>query len=61
MQTEFMSDRTIWVITAVYLSEDLDVQTARRLLGKDKIIGVSANNIAEAEIAIRNGADYLGN
>jgi thiamine-phosphate pyrophosphorylase len=26
----------------------------------DKIIGVSAHNVAEAEIAVRNGADYLG-
>ncbi|SEC42697.1 thiamine phosphate synthase [Paenibacillus sp. GP183] len=26
----------------------------------DKIVGVSAHNVAEAEIAVRNGADYLG-
>jgi thiamine-phosphate pyrophosphorylase len=26
----------------------------------DKIVGVSAHNVFEAEIAVRNGADYLG-
>lgn len=34
--------------------------TARKLLGKDAIIGVSANTIEEAEAAARGGADYLG-
>src|SRR5947207_13651062 len=33
----------------------------RRLLGEDKIVGVSVNTKTEAEVAIRNGADYLGN
>lgn len=61
MQMEFMSDRTIWVLTAVYWCNALDVPTARRLLGKDKIVGVSVNTKTEAEIAIRDGADYLGN
>jgi thiamine-phosphate diphosphorylase/hydroxyethylthiazole kinase len=32
----------------------------RRLLGKEKIVGASVNTRAEAEVAIRDGADYLG-
>lgn len=40
--------------------DDLDLTTARRLLGKDAIIGVTANSLEEAEIAARDGADYLG-
>jgi len=37
-----------------------ELKTARELLGKDKIIGVSVNTIEEAETALRDGADYLG-
>jgi thiamine-phosphate diphosphorylase len=33
---------------------------ARALLGPEKIIGVSVGNVAEAEIAVADGADYLG-
>ena len=33
---------------------------ARRVLGPDKIIGVSAHSVAEAIEAEKNGADYLG-
>ena len=33
---------------------------ARRLLGEDFIIGVSAHNQAEAVQAVSEGADYLG-
>ncbi|OTA99175.1 hypothetical protein M426DRAFT_325371 [Hypoxylon sp. CI-4A] len=40
--------------------DDLDLPTARRLLGEDAIIGVTTNNVAEAEIASKGGADYLG-
>ena len=32
----------------------------RKLLGKDKIIGVSVQTVEEALIAQNNGADYLG-
>lgn len=39
---------------------DIDLLTARRLLGTDKIIGISAGNIEEAQIAEKNGADYIG-
>lgn len=37
-----------------------DLETARKLLGDDKIIGVTVSNVEEALIACKNGADYLG-
>ncbi|TKA74907.1 hypothetical protein B0A55_03759 [Friedmanniomyces simplex] len=40
--------------------DDLDLKTARNLLGPDAIIGVTANNLEEALEAARDGADYLG-
>ena len=40
--------------------EDMDPAEARRILGPDKIIGVSAHNVAEAKAAEAAGADYLG-
>ncbi|WP_094606407.1 Thiamine-phosphate synthase [Sporomusa silvacetica DSM 10669] len=40
--------------------EDLPVVVARKLLGPDKIIGVSAATLAEALLAQDQGADYLG-
>jgi thiamine-phosphate pyrophosphorylase len=40
--------------------EDLPVDEARRIMGKDAIIGVSANNLTEALAAAAMGADYLG-
>lgn len=40
--------------------EDMDLQTARRILGPDAIIGVTANSLSEAVIAASGGADYLG-
>lgn len=39
---------------------DLPAEIARRLLGEDAIIGVSAHNAAEALAAEAAGADYLG-
>lgn len=39
---------------------DLPAAEARRLLGPDKVIGVSAHNVAEAKKAAADGADYLG-
>ena len=39
---------------------DIDAVSARKLLGDNKIIGVSARNLQEAKIAKENGADYLG-
>jgi len=39
---------------------DIELQDARRLLGPDAIIGVSANTLEEAIEACEGGADYLG-
>lgn len=40
--------------------DDLPCAAARKLLGEDYIIGVSAHNPAEAKVALQSGADYLG-
>ena len=39
---------------------DIDVKTARKLIGEDKILGVSAQNVYQAIEAEKMGADYLG-
>ncbi len=39
---------------------DLPIEVARRILGPDKIVGISVNTVAEALDAERRGADYLG-
>ncbi|MGI6174852.1 MAG: thiamine phosphate synthase [Christensenellales bacterium] len=40
--------------------DDMPAQHARRIIGKDKILGVSASNLSEAMAAVSAGADYLG-
>lgn len=40
--------------------DDMAFEKARSLLGNDKIIGVSAHNLKEAQDAYEKGADYLG-
>lgn len=40
--------------------DDLPCAAARKILGEDYIIGVSAHNPAEAAEALESGADYLG-
>lgn len=40
--------------------DDLPCAAARKILGEDYIIGVSAHNPAEAVEALERGADYLG-
>ncbi|KAL2047137.1 hypothetical protein N7G274_001156 [Stereocaulon virgatum] len=40
--------------------DDMDLQTARRILGPEAIIGVSASNVFEAIEAASGGANYLG-
>ena len=40
--------------------DDMDLRTARKILGHEKIIGVTANSIEEATKATNGGADYLG-
>ena len=40
--------------------DDMSAKEARRILGADKIIGVSAHDPEEARKAFADGADYLG-
>jgi len=40
--------------------EDLPPADARRLLGPERVLGVSAGNLEEARAALAAGADYLG-
>src|SRR2546421_8003758 len=40
--------------------DDMPAGLARQLLGPDRILGVSAANMEEAEEAVAGGADYLG-
>jgi len=40
--------------------DDMSLPDARRLLGPDKVIGISVNTLHEATEAERLGADYLG-
>lgn len=40
--------------------DDLDLLTCRKILGQTKIIGVSVQNLEQALIAQKNGADYIG-
>ena len=40
--------------------EDMDARDVRGLIGPDKILGVTAKTVEQAQRAQRNGADYLG-
>lgn len=40
--------------------DDLPISEARKILGKDKLIGVSTHNLEQAVTAERDGADYIG-
>lgn len=40
--------------------DDLPLLAARKIFGKDKIIGISTHEIKEAREAQLNGADYIG-
>ncbi|MFC1645619.1 thiamine phosphate synthase [Candidatus Omnitrophota bacterium] len=47
--------------SGVHLGQkDLSLKFARKILGDNKIIGISCHNIKQAERAQRNGADYIG-
>lgn len=47
--------------TGVHIGQsDNDLKYARKILGQDKIIGVSVGNIKEARLAEEGGADYVG-
>ncbi len=39
---------------------DLPADVVRRIIGPDKVVGVSAGNLIEALSAVEAGADYLG-
>jgi len=41
-------------------NDDMPYETARQLLGKDKIIGLTIHNVKEAKAAEQLGADYIG-
>src|SRR5205085_2155330 len=40
--------------------DDLYAHEVRKLIGSEKILGVSTHNLTQAQIAARDGADYLG-
>ena len=40
--------------------DDESLENARKILGADKIIGVSTHNVKEAVSAMKGGADYIG-
>lgn len=40
--------------------DDMPYSVARKILGKNKIIGVTVHNVKEAKNAQKRGADYLG-
>ena len=40
--------------------DDLPIREARKIMGKDKIIGISTHSPEQAVEAERNGADYIG-
>jgi thiamine-phosphate pyrophosphorylase len=40
--------------------DDMAARDARRIIGPDKILGVSAQTVEQAVLAEKNGADYIG-
>ena len=40
--------------------DDLPYEAARRIVGQNKIVGISAHNVIEAKMAVEMGADYIG-
>lgn len=48
-------------VEGVHLGQsDMRIDTARRILGEDKIIGATTKTVAQAKEAYVQGADYLG-
>ena len=41
-------------------AEDMKIDTARKILGEDKIVGATAKTVPRALEAYKQGADYLG-
>ena len=40
--------------------DDMPALLARKLIGRDKILGVSVENVAQVRAAVADGADYIG-
>ncbi|MBA3314130.1 MAG: thiamine phosphate synthase [Planctomycetaceae bacterium] len=40
--------------------DELTVREARHIVGSDRLVGVSAHDIEQAQVAVLDGADYLG-
>ena len=40
--------------------DDMPYQAARRIVGENKVVGISASSLTEALAAVEMGADYLG-
>ncbi|MFB5281747.1 thiamine phosphate synthase [Peribacillus sp. Hz7] len=40
--------------------DDMDLSTARNIIGDDKILGVSVQTVEQARLAEKGGADYVG-
>ena len=40
--------------------DDLPLREARKIMGKDKLIGISTHNVKQAMDAEKEGADYIG-
>jgi thiamine-phosphate pyrophosphorylase len=40
--------------------DDIDIDSARHILGKDAIVGISTHSPEQAEKAMASGADYIG-
>lgn len=52
--------RKISVLRLSYGQDDLPVGEVRKLLGRDKIVGLSTHIPKQAEDAVRAGVDYIG-
>lgn len=52
--------QAVWAAGVHLGQNDLPCGVARKILGADYIIGVSAHNVSEALQAVRDGASYLG-
>ncbi len=40
--------------------EELPLEAARRIVGPDRLVGVSTHSIDQARVAVHEGADYIG-
>lgn len=40
--------------------DDIDINLARKIIGEDKIIGISTHKPSDALLAVENNADYIG-